>query len=351
MKRRSILLIIALLAVFAIAPAHASAVSYDLAMKIDGEPVVFDDDWGIPFIDGGRTMVPVRIAMESFGCDVLWDGAERSVTVTMEGTETAVKLFIGSNSVLINGVESYSDTAPRIVNNRTYLPIRFVLEAFGAGVVWSGVERTIYVYREGLAHEIYFTWDYPASGWYAKSYEMEMTVDNSLYTSYITEKRLPIYDDGQYRNFAYDVRGAEYIKALVGIFDDYAAQNAMSDDDEIRLMIGFVQSFEYVEDNVWTGGKYDEYVKYPYETLYDLAGDCEDTSLLLFAMMREKGYGCCLICLDDHMAVGILGDDSLKGSYYEHNGEKYFYVETTAQGWAIGESPDEYLDAYAVLLF
>lgn len=351
MKKRSLIFIISLMAVLMLSALPASAISYDLAMKIDGEPVSFDEDLGAPFIDGGRTMVPVRVAMESFGCDVAWNGSERSVTVSMEGSETVVKLFIGSNTVLINGAETVSDTAPRIVNNRTYLPIRFVLEAFGAGVVWSGSDRTIYVYREGLSRELSYEWRYPSSGWFSRSYGLNLTVDNELYTSYISEKRLPVYDEMQYRDYAYDVRGITGIKALVAAFDELAAEKALSDDEVIRLMISFVQSFEYVDDAVWTDGKYDEYVKYPYETLCDLAGDCEDTAILLYAMLLEKDYGCCLLCFDDHMAVGILGDESLRGTYFEYEDRRYYYVETTSPGWNIGEIPDEYTQAEAYLLF
>ena len=81
--------------------------------------------------------------------------------ITKDGSESVVKLYIGETRVEINGEESSTDTAPVIVNNRTYLPIRFVLETFGAGVVWYGRTRTIYVYSEGPLHSVDHTFSYP----------------------------------------------------------------------------------------------------------------------------------------------------------------------------------------------
>ena len=55
------------------------------------------------------------------------------------------------------------------------------------------------------------------------------------------------------------------------------------------------------------------------------------------------GYGCCLVEFYDHMGVGVLGDDSIDGYYYTAGGEKYFYVETTGEGWEVGELPPDYI--------
>ena len=351
-RRYQILIILALTAVLVFAAsAGASAVSYDLAMKIDGEPVLFDDNWGAPYISGGRTMVPVRAAMESFGCNVEWNGSERSVLITKEGSETAVKLFINSNTVLLNGEETYTDTAPVIVNNRTYLPIRFVLEAFGAGVVWNGPDRTIYVYSEGLYHQVTYKWSYPWKSWRASNYEITLTLDNELYTRYISEVRDDIYDDEEYMRYVNDERDDAEITRIVGMFEEYGTEHDMDDDSLVRMVVSFVQSFEYIDDDVWTGIEDSEYPKYPYETLYDHCGDCEDTAALLIAMLRELGYGSCLLAFEDHMAVGILGEEDLDGYYFEDEGDRYYYVETTAKGWEIGEMPDEYIEAEAYLLF
>jgi len=32
------------------------------------------------------------------------------------------------------------------------------------------------------------------------------------------------------------------------------------------------------------------------------------------------------------------------GTYYEHEGKRYFYLETTGEGWQIGQLPPEIID-------
>jgi hypothetical protein len=48
-----------------------------------------------------------------------------------------------------------------------------------------------------------------------------------------------------------------------------------------------------------------------------------------------------------HMACGIWQEDP-EGWYWELDGRKYSYIETTGEGWGIGDCPEEYQgeDAY-----
>ena len=49
-----------------------------------------------------------------------------------------------------------------------------------------------------------------------------------------------------------------------------------------------------------------------------------------------------------HAAVG-LALDNISGTYYELDGTEYFYSETTAVGWQIGEIPD--MDSSTAILY
>ncbi len=109
---------------------------------IDGKAVVFDNDSGQPFIDdNNRTLVPLRKTMETYGCQVSWDQSTRTAMVNMKGT--TVLVGIGNNYIIANGSLIKIDTKAQIVNSRTYLPIRAVLEAFGAQVEWINSTRTV----------------------------------------------------------------------------------------------------------------------------------------------------------------------------------------------------------------
>ncbi|RJX16706.1 MAG: hypothetical protein C4575_14835 [Desulforudis sp.] len=107
---------------------------------------------------------------------------------------------------------------------------------------------------------------------------------------------------------------------------------------------------KYVTDDLSKG--FDQYARYPLETLVDQKGDCEDTSILLASILKEMNYGVVLILLPGdpgHMAVGVKGEN-LPGVYYEYQGTRYYYVETTGTGWSIGQIPKEYRNRKAQIL-
>jgi len=110
--------------------------------------------------------------------------------------------------------------------------------------------------------------------------------------------------------------------------------------------IAYVQSLHYVKD-ASTG--FDEYPKYPVETLIDETGDCEDTAYLAASIIRAMGVDVILINLPGHMAVGVWCEECI-GSYYEWEGKKYFYLETTGEGWELGEIPEQYKGQSATLI-
>ncbi|OIQ11568.1 copper amine oxidase N-terminal domain-containing protein [Neomoorella thermoacetica] len=90
-----------------------------------------------PFIENGRTYVPVRYLAYGLGVaekDVNWDEASQTVTLSMEGT--TVKLQVGSKTIYVNGKPQEMDVTPLLRNGRVFLPARFVAEAFGYKVFY-----------------------------------------------------------------------------------------------------------------------------------------------------------------------------------------------------------------------
>lgn len=135
---------------------------------------------------------------------------------------------------------------------------------------------------------------------------------------------------------------------LAEILDDIAEDIQFIDKREkVEFVIDFVQRLPYVTDDVSKG--FDDYTKFIVETMAEGNGDCEDTSIMLASILETETffYDMVLIEPPGHMAAGIWGDD-LEGGYYEYNGRKYFYIETTGEGWGIGDIPDEYrgVEAY-----
>jgi hypothetical protein len=66
-------------------------------------------------------------------------------------------------------------------------------------------------------------------------------------------------------------------------------------------------------------------------------------------ILYKMGYGVIMIYYPGlHYAVGVLGGEGVPGTYFTHDGGKYYYLETTGTGWKIGDQPSSYkgMDAY-----
>ena len=121
-------------------------------MTVNGVEQEIDEGMGTsPAIIGERTLVPVRAIIEAFGGSVSWNSAKKTVLLCMDSDE--ITLVIGSNTAYLNNKAEALDVAPAVINGRTMLPIRFIAEGFNLGVAWNGKTRTIYIVRE------YFTPD------------------------------------------------------------------------------------------------------------------------------------------------------------------------------------------------
>lgn len=111
---------------------------------INGTPVTFTESSGAPFIDNNnRTLVPMRVVMEQYGCTVSWDQSTKTASVA--AGDTTVLVPIGQSYITVNGEQRTIDAPAQIVSGRTYLPIRAVLEAFGANVGWDNANRSVTV--------------------------------------------------------------------------------------------------------------------------------------------------------------------------------------------------------------
>lgn len=65
-----------------------------------------------------------------------------------------VKLQINHQKALVNGKEIQLDAPPVIINNRTFVPLRFISEAFGATVDWNSATREIHVSLDNPAYYV-----------------------------------------------------------------------------------------------------------------------------------------------------------------------------------------------------
>ena len=149
----------------------------EVGISIDGTQVEFTQESGQPFIDeNNRTQVPFRQTLEAFGATVNWDPDSRTAIAEKDGV--IVNVPIGADYIYKGDLQVMNDTKSLIKDGRTYLPIRIVLEAFGADVSFDAQSRTVLVKSDGetlslsiLAAEV------NAAMEAVKSMDAEMTMD------------------------------------------------------------------------------------------------------------------------------------------------------------------------------
>jgi hypothetical protein len=94
-----------------------------------------------PFIEAGRTLVPLRFIGEAFGANVVWISELNKAVIKLD--QNTIEVTIGSKIAFINGKEHLLDVAPKISQGRTFVPLRFIGEAFGASMVWEAESKRI----------------------------------------------------------------------------------------------------------------------------------------------------------------------------------------------------------------
>ena len=113
-------------------------------MYINGRPSSIDAQGTVPVIRDSRTLLPVRAVFEAMGGTVGWDNDTRIVSLDLDGKRLYLQI---NNTICMDGSGTYyrMDTAPVIINNRTMLPIRAVVEFFDGTVEWDGDTRTVLI--------------------------------------------------------------------------------------------------------------------------------------------------------------------------------------------------------------
>lgn len=93
-----------------------------------------------PYAKNNRLMVPLRSIAEALSFTVDWDQAAGKAVCT-KGDQVVTVTF-GSTAAQVNGVATVLDAAPEVLENRTYVPLRFLGEGFGLAVDWDQAART-----------------------------------------------------------------------------------------------------------------------------------------------------------------------------------------------------------------
>ena len=104
----------------------------DALINLDTTPYLVTDSSG-----GGYTMVPIRFIAEACEADVTWDAVNRMVGIHLQEKDL---------QLLIDQPVPGTPVAARIRDSRTFVPLRYVMESFGAQVLWSQNDQRIDIF-------------------------------------------------------------------------------------------------------------------------------------------------------------------------------------------------------------
>ena len=99
-----------------------------------------------PILDlNSRIMYPYRRIAESLGAAVDWNPSTSTASAILENKFD--RFVIGSNEYNDNGLMKKMDegVVPFIYNNRTYLPLRYIVEPLGFSIRWDGTTSSVYI--------------------------------------------------------------------------------------------------------------------------------------------------------------------------------------------------------------
>lgn len=134
MKRKLLILLLA----FSLITTNTFASGSDIKVIVNGNILKFDQS---PIIRNNRTLIPIREIFEALGANIQWFPESQKVLASKDGRD--ISLFIGSNIMYLDSITSVElDVPAEIINNKTYIPLRAVSEAFDASVEWNESTKT-----------------------------------------------------------------------------------------------------------------------------------------------------------------------------------------------------------------
>ena len=200
------------------------------------------------------------------------------------------------------------------------------------------------VREENGYYVVTYEWRYP-QGISGKTWRYESKIPKENYWFFKNKPR--VHD---YKEYVDNPADDQWMAHLAGVLENAARGEGWDGLERVDFVLAFVQGWPYTPDNVIPKYKYDEYPRYPIETIVDGGGDCEDTSILFAPLMKALGYEVVLLLLEEdrHMAVGVeIPQSVVEGwsrgyplTYYSYAGRLYAYCETTGGGWRVGQRPE-----------
>ena len=113
-------------------------------MIVNGATQEIDPGRGTtPQIINSRTLVPIRAIIESMGGTVEWETASEKITLTVNGH--IISMWLNKKELAVDGKSQIMDVVPVSINGRTMVPVRFAAENAGCEVEWIESTKTVFL--------------------------------------------------------------------------------------------------------------------------------------------------------------------------------------------------------------
>lgn len=116
--------------------------------------------------------------------------------------------------------------------------------------------------------------------------------------------------------------------------------------ESVQFILDFVQEPNIVYQGDAESTSLEEYVRFPEETLFDKAGDCDCKAMLAAALFHNAGFRVLYLVSDTHAAVAVecrpewfggWDNPSLSDGLVVHEGHHYYFCETTGDRFRVGD--------------
>lgn len=145
-------------------------------------------------------------------------------------------------------------------------------------------------------------------------------------------------------------------------FEKIRVEKELDYQDFANVVVSFIQSIPYTlilstskEEAINNGGFIRDYIENkkgplvenikfgflsPLEFLHSIRGDCDTRTLTIYSILSHFGYDVVILNCSIHSMIGL--NLPSQGKALKYKGKKYYFWETTATGWQLGQLPPQY---------
>lgn len=114
----------------------------NLKASVDGKEVTLKV---APYVNAGKTMVPLRFIGDALGAEVIWTASDKSIVYknSLPTGAREIKMWLGKTTALVDGKETAVKPAPESKSGNTCVGLSFVSANFGCKTEWDQATKTV----------------------------------------------------------------------------------------------------------------------------------------------------------------------------------------------------------------